>query len=69
MRAELGGDIPAVQAAAPSVRGRTQVVYGNTNWSTIVNGTTPGYFQVRAWKLAAGRPFAIPQLRMGTRRS
>ena len=29
----LRREIPAVQAAAPYVRGTAQIVYGNINWS------------------------------------
>ena len=43
--------------AAPALRGGAQVVWGNTNWSTQIYGTTPEYLLVREWQLAAGRPF------------
>jgi putative ABC transport system permease protein len=33
------------------------VIYGNTNWSTQVFGTTPDYLHVRQWPLASGRNF------------
>jgi ABC-type antimicrobial peptide transport system permease subunit len=42
---------PAVFSAAPIVRARTQVVYGNHNWQpNIMNGTTPAYLTVREWE-------------------
>ena len=43
--------------AAPALRGGAQVIYGNTNWSTQVFGTTPDYLEVRQWPLASGRNF------------
>jgi putative ABC transport system permease protein len=49
-------EIPAVQVAAPSSRGTVQVVYGNLNWSTTVQGVTPEYLEARDWSLAEGRP-------------
>ena len=52
--AQLSG----VRAAAPSVRGSAQIVNGNRNWSTVVNGTTADYFVVRDWPLVAGRHFS-----------
>ena len=52
--AELAG----VRAAAPSVRGSVQVVRGNRNWNTVVNGTTAEMFVIREWQLSAGRYFA-----------
>jgi putative ABC transport system permease protein len=50
-------EVPSVQAAAPSMRGTGQVVYGNLNWSTVVQGVTPEYFEVRDWVLVTGKPF------------
>jgi putative ABC transport system permease protein len=49
-------EIPSIQAAAPSMRGTGQLVYGNLNWSTAVHGITPEYFEVRDWRLVAGKP-------------
>jgi len=33
------------------------MVYGNQNWNTGVNGTTPAFFTIREWPMAAGRLF------------
>jgi putative ABC transport system permease protein len=51
-------ELPGVVAASPSVRGVVQIVRGNRNWSTTVNGTTAEMFVIREWPLAAGRHFA-----------
>ncbi len=48
---------PAVLDVGPVLGGVAQVVYRRQNWSTIVNGTTPGMLAVRDWSLASGRPF------------
>jgi len=45
----------AVHVAAPSMRGSAQVVYGNLNWSTVIQGVTPEYQEAREWTVAAGR--------------
>jgi putative ABC transport system permease protein len=50
-------EVPPVEAAAPSLRGGAQVVYGNLNWSTGVQGVTPDYLVTREWQVAAGRMF------------
>jgi putative ABC transport system permease protein len=49
-------EIALVEAAAPSVRGSGQVVYGNLNWGTVLQGVTPEYFAAREWDVADGRP-------------
>jgi putative ABC transport system permease protein len=44
--------------AAPSIRGASQIVRGNKNWNTIINGTNADYFIARDWNLARGRNFS-----------
>src|SRR3989442_967677 len=51
-------EIPTVQVAAPSNRGSAQVVYGNLNWATGIQGVTVDYLEARDWGLDAGRPIA-----------
>ncbi|MCU0600007.1 MAG: ABC transporter permease [Desulfobacterales bacterium] len=47
-------ECPAVRTAAPIVRARTQVVYGNRNWvPTFIYGTTPEFLDVRDWTMLA----------------
>ncbi|HEY5634350.1 MAG TPA: ABC transporter permease [Burkholderiaceae bacterium] len=48
--------------AAPTMRGTGQMVFGNTNWSAVVYGATPEYFEVREWKIVAGRGFEPNEL-------
>ena len=48
-------EVASVQAAAPVMRGGVQVVFGNTNWSTPLQGVTPEYFQAREWDVISGR--------------
>jgi len=48
-------EIPAVQVAAPSLKGKGQVVSGNLNWSTDIYGVTEDYLEARDWPLVAGR--------------
>ena len=50
-------ELSDVQAAAPTLRGTGQVVFGNTNWSTTFYGVTPEYFEVRNWTIASGKGF------------
>jgi putative ABC transport system permease protein len=54
--AAIQREIAAIQVAAPLVRGTAQIVYGNLNWSTAVQGVTPEYLEARDWPLETGRP-------------
>ncbi len=48
-------ECPSVLNAAPIVRARTQVVYGNRNWvPTGIYGTTPAFLDVRDWSNLTG---------------
>jgi putative ABC transport system permease protein len=48
-------DVRSVEVAAPTMRGGVQVVFGNSNWSTALQGVTPEYFQARDWDAVSGR--------------
>ncbi len=50
-------EIPAVKYVSPSISGVAQVVFGNQNWSTVINGTSPEMLDIRGWSLSSGRPF------------
>jgi len=45
----------AVSAVAPEYHGGAQVVYGNQNWATSIQGTTPSILEVKDCGLTAGR--------------
>jgi putative ABC transport system permease protein len=48
-------DVPDALVAAPMVRGAGQIISGNTNWSTGIEGVTPDYLTARDWALKSGR--------------
>jgi macrolide transport system ATP-binding/permease protein len=48
---EIARQCPAVEAVAPIVRARAQVIYGNKNWVPMnIYGSTPEYLDVRDWE-------------------
>jgi putative ABC transport system permease protein len=53
----ISAEIPSVKYVSPSISGVAQVVYGNQNWSTVINGATPEILEIRNWLLSSGRPF------------
>ncbi|MCX7006932.1 MAG: ABC transporter permease [Kiritimatiellaeota bacterium] len=59
----------AVRNAAPIVRARTQVVYGNRNWVPMyIYGTTSDFLAVREWtELASGETFSDRDVRNGSK--
>jgi putative ABC transport system permease protein len=50
-------ECPAVASAAPGTQTSAQVVYENDNWGTRITGTTPEYFDIRAWPFQSGTSF------------
>jgi putative ABC transport system permease protein len=51
-------EVQGVVVAAPTMRGTGQLVWGNLNWSTVIVGVTPEYFDARDWPTASGRVFS-----------
>ncbi len=58
-------NVSGIAAIAPSANARAQVVFGNTNWPTAMNGTDNGYLRVRDWAITEGREFTEAELRAG----
>ena len=58
----IAAEIPGVVAASGSMRGVAQIVFGNQNWSTAIQGTAPDYLLIRDWDLEAGRFFTSEDL-------
>ena len=56
-------EIPAVQAAAPTLSSSMQVVQGNLNWGVLVTGVTPEWLEVKEWSLVDGRPITADDYR------
>ncbi|MGN6819688.1 MAG: ABC transporter permease [Sphingomonas sp.] len=53
----IAKQITGVTAVAPQAQSTGTAIYEGQNWSTTINGTTDGYFQVQPWPLTTGRYF------------
>jgi putative ABC transport system permease protein len=51
-------DASAVAHVAPQLQTRGQLVAEDSNWNTQIVGTTPEYFDIRSWAIAAGDRFS-----------
>ncbi|HEY0720655.1 MAG TPA: ABC transporter permease [Gammaproteobacteria bacterium] len=58
-------EVSGLRGVAPSASRRLTLIYGNTSWNSIVNGTNNDYMVVRDWPLASGRNFSESELRSG----
>ncbi len=56
-------ECPAVAALSPQVRRGAQIVFGDQNWSTTVQGVSPSYLDIRQWPLASGAMFTDSDVR------
>src|SRR5215831_5573001 len=56
-----------VQAVAPTLSRPMQVVAGNNNWATFVDGIDNDYLVAREWRIASGRTFTLDELASGAK--
>ncbi len=59
----IQNEIDTVVAAAPLVRGAGQIISGNQNWSTVIQGVTPEFSIVKEWVASSGRWFTHEETR------
>jgi putative ABC transport system permease protein len=50
-------EAPAVARVSPTTRTGAQVVAGNLNWNTSIQGASPEWFEVRDWPVVDGLSF------------
>ena len=65
--ADAIAELEGVANVAPTHMGTRQLVYGSQNWSASVIGTTPAYFEARAWNVVNGAVFGESDVRSSTR--
>jgi putative ABC transport system permease protein len=63
----IARECPSVAVAEPSVRTVAQVVYGNQNWFTTIQGAGPNYPTIRAWAVGKGTFFTDEDVKASTK--
>jgi putative ABC transport system permease protein len=63
----IARECPSVAAADPGVRTGAQVVFGDQNWATSVQGVGPSYPTIRAWAVAKGSFFTEDDVKASTK--
>ena len=60
-------ECPALGDVVPSARTVAQVVSGDGNWSTSIQGVTPSFEQVRSWPIQKGSYFTEHDVRVANK--
>lgn len=60
-------EIPSVAMASPTVNSRSQMVFGNQNWNTQVQGVNEQFPQIRKWLVQTGEFFSETDVRTAAR--
>src|SRR5262245_5204373 len=60
-------ELPSVALASPSVNSRQQLIFGNQNWNSSVQGVNQDYPQIRKWQVQSGAFFTEADVRTATR--
>ncbi len=58
---------PAVAYISPMIRSGAQVVYGDNNWGTSIQGGSPDFFAIRDWRIDNGDFFTDADVRGATK--
>lgn len=60
-------EVPSVAMVTPTVNSRTQLVVGNMNWNTSLQGVSEQYPEVRKWTIQSGSFFTDADVRTAGR--
>src|SRR5687768_6346500 len=63
----IRNEVPTVSAASPVVNASGQIVFGNQNWSSRVEGVNESYLQIRDWSIAEGEFFGDADVKAAAR--
>ncbi len=60
-------EVPSVSMVTPSVNARSQLVAGNMNWNTSLQGVSEQYPEIRKWNVQTGAFFTDSDVRTAAR--
>jgi putative ABC transport system permease protein len=60
-------EVPSVSMVTPAVNARSQLITGNLNWNTSIQGVSEQYPEVRKWPVQSGDFFADSDVRTAAR--
>jgi putative ABC transport system permease protein len=60
-------EVPSVMMVTPTVNARSQMVVGNQNWSTSVQGVSQEFPEIRKWMVQSGAFFTETDVRSSAR--
>ena len=60
-------EVPSVSMVTPTVNSRSQLVAGNMNWNTQIQGVSEQYPEVRKWTVQSGEFFSDTDVRTAAR--
>jgi putative ABC transport system permease protein len=63
----IRAEVPGVKFVAPRVHTTGQVVSEDRNWLTVVDGTTPDFFEIRNWPMRLGPGLSPEQTDAGAK--
>jgi putative ABC transport system permease protein len=60
-------EVPSVSMVTPAVNTRTQLIFGNQNWNTQIQGVNEQYPEIRKWNVQDGAFFTDTEVRTAAR--
>src|SRR3989440_1472114 len=60
-------EVPSVSMVTPAVNSRSQLIFGNMNWNTSVQGVSEQYPDIRKWTIQSGEFFTDADVRTAGR--
>jgi putative ABC transport system permease protein len=63
----IGREVPSVSMVTPAVNTRTQLIFGNQNWNTQIQGVNEQFPEIRKWNVQEGVFFTDGDVRTAAR--